>query len=158
MIDVEQHYRENFDRLVSVYSRRFGHHNAEDIVQEAYTRALTYLHTYHGPSFDAWLSKILFRCVSDCLREQSSGDVTLNEEMEQDFLVDVNTIGVVNELEIAVRTLISVKSPQEIAVLDHLLFKHMTIYNTAKECRCNPNAVWAILRKFKKELRESGIE
>ena len=157
MIDlIEQHYRDNFDRLVATYSKRYGKANGEDIVQEAYTRALTYQHTYKGPCFDSWLSRILHRAVADCLNDQMPEYDELNELIEEDFLVDASTMGIVNELEIAVRSLISDKPLKHQEVLEHLLFTDKTIFQTAKALSLNPNQVWAILRKFKRDLKESG--
>src|SRR3546814_14161868 len=44
---IEYHYRNNFKNLISRYSRQFqSHSRAEDIVQEAYTRALQYWNRY----------------------------------------------------------------------------------------------------------------
>lgn len=154
--EIEQHYRDNFERLTAVYGKRYGKANGEDIVQEGYTRAITYMHTYKGPSFDAWLGRILHRCVADQLREQTPEYEELNEFLEEDFFVDGTTLGVVNELEIAVRSLISNKEGKHQEVLELLLFSELTIFQAAKKLALNPNQVWAILRRFKKDLKESG--
>jgi len=59
---IEDYYRKNFKRLVNISRGRAGsYHNAEDVVQEAFTRALKYHKSYNPAmtAFDAWFSRIL---------------------------------------------------------------------------------------------------
>ena len=61
---IEEFYKENFDKLVVQLSRRAGSlENAEDIVQEAFLRALTYKDAYNPKlnQFSTWFNGILRR-------------------------------------------------------------------------------------------------
>lgn len=65
---LENYYRENHKKLVNIVARRSGsRHNGEDVVQEAFTRALTYLNTFdpENSPFENWFNKILSRGLSD---------------------------------------------------------------------------------------------
>lgn len=58
---IEDHYKAHKDRIVKRYTRFAGSLEAsEDIVQEAYYRALRYFDTYDKSSkFETWFSRIL---------------------------------------------------------------------------------------------------
>lgn len=64
---IEDHYRSNFTQLVRRFSRFLNSKaRAEDIVQEAYTRALTYWKSLSPDiSVNAWLRTILNNCIKD---------------------------------------------------------------------------------------------
>ena len=64
---VEDHYRKFNNKLVKMLTKKAGNRqNAEDTVQEAYTRALTYIKSYDGKSdFGAWFNTILVNALSD---------------------------------------------------------------------------------------------
>lgn len=76
--EIERHYREHSDRLVkqlSIKSR--GVHNAEDIVQDMYTKALMYWQTWRGDAdIDTWLTEIRKNTAKDHMtREKLHGAV-----------------------------------------------------------------------------------
>lgn len=66
---IEQHYKDHYRSSVQSLSYKLGGvHNAEDVVQEAYTRALTYWKSYNLSSgLDQWITAILGNCVKDFL-------------------------------------------------------------------------------------------
>lgn len=69
---IEDHYRGNFNSLVKKLRNATGsHHNAEDCVQEAYTRALKYWNTYDGDmGISSWIGGILSNCIRDTQKDQ----------------------------------------------------------------------------------------
>lgn len=82
---IEKHFKENREKLVKRMTFRCGvREDAEDIVQEAYYRALRYIRSCQDDNFEKWLSTIL----NNCLREQKniqmghSADVFEEEEAE----------------------------------------------------------------------------
>jgi len=91
---IEEFYTENFDRLVIQLSRRAGSiQNAEDIVQEAFTRALTYKDAYNPNlnQFSTWFNGILRRCLYDFKRvELKQGMAILEEEPLVEETVDLD--------------------------------------------------------------------
>ena len=58
---VAKHHKE-YVRIVESFGEYFY---AEDIVQEAYERAIRYRRSYNGAEFDKWLNTILNNCLRD---------------------------------------------------------------------------------------------
>jgi len=81
---LEKYYKNNYERLVKSYTRRCGTpHDAEDVVQEAFTRALTYIDKYDSREPIAnWITRIVYNSFCDWKKEQRSGqyNVTYNDE------------------------------------------------------------------------------
>lgn len=60
ILEIEEHYRKNRQRLLKRLSFRAGTiWAAEDIVQEAYARAIKYNKSYSGAGLDPWISTIV---------------------------------------------------------------------------------------------------
>lgn len=66
---VEEHYRANFEKLVRKLSWNHGHHAAEDMVQETYTRVLTYWNESVG-DFNAWFGTVLSNVIKQYKAEE----------------------------------------------------------------------------------------
>ncbi len=65
-LDVEKHFRENRQKYVKRMMFRSGSaEDSEDIVQEAYYRALRYSRSCNADQFDKWFSTILNNCLRD---------------------------------------------------------------------------------------------
>ncbi len=67
---VEEHYRKNRNAIIKKISFKAGSpQDAEDIVQEAYTRALTYIHAYNPNEFqfERWFSRLFQNVWKDFL-------------------------------------------------------------------------------------------
>src|SRR3546814_15218451 len=62
---IDAYYRENYDALVKRLSYRLGtRENAEDTVQEAFTRAVKYYESC-SVDFDRWFKALLANAVKD---------------------------------------------------------------------------------------------
>ncbi len=62
IVELTEYYADNFDRLVKKVSYRAGGlHNAEDVVQEAFTRAVQYIDSYDSDRkpLPNWFNSIL---------------------------------------------------------------------------------------------------
>jgi len=63
---IEQHYRDNYKKLVYRIAYRVrGPANAEDVVQEAYARALKYVDNTEVLEFDKWFNRLLNNACKD---------------------------------------------------------------------------------------------
>lgn len=81
---IEEHYRANRQRLVKRLSFRAGsHEDGEDIVQEAYYRALKYQKSFDGSNFDRWFNTILVNTLREhknAMKGYSTAEYDENEE------------------------------------------------------------------------------
>ena len=72
---IEDHYKNNFKRLVNKTVGKTGNrYNAEDAVQEAYTRALAYYKAFNpeASAFEVWFEKILSNSIRNLNSEARS--------------------------------------------------------------------------------------
>jgi|SRR5690554_309416 len=103
--ELTAYYEQSFDTLTKSLSGRVGGMaNAEDIVQEAFVRALTYLDTYipGRVQIQTWFSPILRRAMYDHKRQELRQGMTTEkleaEESEEEFKgVDQATMGEIEE-------------------------------------------------------------
>lgn len=80
------YYERNFDILVRMMAGRVdGVENAEDVVQEAFTRSLVYVDSYDPDrgEISTWFNKILRRAMFDFRRDQIRKGMT-EEKLEAD--------------------------------------------------------------------------
>ena len=94
---IEQHYRENFDRLSKQWGRRFDNPTiGQDVVQEAYLRAIKYFHTYdQSQKFDNWFGRILHNAYKDTRNEEQGH---AHEEIDEFALPGVENSNEVDRL------------------------------------------------------------
>ena len=81
---IEDHYRKNRGGLIKTFRKILrSHHLAEEVVQEAYTRALTYYNTFNkNSSFDKWFSMILTNSMKDKTAEERMHGQSLDDERD----------------------------------------------------------------------------
>lgn len=82
---INEHYRLNYTKLVKKTQRRVPYQSitlAEEVVQEAYSRAIKYFRTFNPVinNFDIWFSRILRNATNDCRTRES--DHGLNKEYD----------------------------------------------------------------------------
>lgn len=83
---VNTYYRENYDKLVKkIKSRVDRPEDAEDVVQEAFGRALKYFNSCSS-DFDRWFKVILSNSLKDYQRESKLGGITKNIDDVMDEL------------------------------------------------------------------------
>ena len=92
---VEEHYRTNYNKLKTVvckYSKK-PMHVSEDIVQNAYTRAINYIDSYDpskGP-FDKWFSLVVFNAMRTYITSERKHDEAVQTGFSLDTFQDVVT-------------------------------------------------------------------
>jgi RNA polymerase sigma factor (sigma-70 family) len=65
---IEEHYILNKRKLLNQY--RFLGDSAEDVVHEAYERAIRYYQSFNGEDFDRWFSTIIRNSMRDYRRQE----------------------------------------------------------------------------------------
>lgn len=82
---IEDHYRNHRGKLLKrMMFRAATPEDAEDIVQEAYTRALRYFNSYNGEIFERWLNTIANNCLKEMRTVQMghAADEFIEEEAD----------------------------------------------------------------------------
>jgi RNA polymerase sigma factor (sigma-70 family) len=154
---IEQHYRKNFRNLVAKYNR-FLHSIArsEDVVQEAYTRALKYWSTAPSPledsTFGQWFTAILNNCMKDNQRTEAQHGAVAESLEDEDTITKPSAIPailfdqVVKKIE---------EHSEETRKLLHLFF--ISQYNAkevAQVMDMSPNAVRQTAWRFRGMIRD----
>jgi RNA polymerase sigma factor (sigma-70 family) len=153
---IEDHYRRNFSELVKVYTPMLqGRANAEDAVQEAYTRALHFWSTLEYPQhINSWMDTILKRCASDKWK-----DVTRNGmvyEKEKDLRAAPSNPD--SALQLAeVEEQIKKHEPHTQVILHYKFILGYNAAEIAKALGMKLNTVQQAIKRFRKELNNADI-
>lgn len=77
-------FEEKREDLVRIYKSRAGENDVEDVIQEAFYRALHYKDSFNPKfvSLENWLTSILNNCLKDLLREKRDGQAMHDSEHE----------------------------------------------------------------------------
>jgi len=78
---IEEHFRKNRDRIAGKITMRTGSYEAsEDIIQEAYYRALKYYKEGVVQDIDKWFSLIVTNCIREYMAAEKGHSYELIEE------------------------------------------------------------------------------
>lgn len=152
---IEQHYIDNFTKLVKRYSWRAGTiQAAEDVVQEAYYRALRYNRSFNGEDFNRWFSTIL----NNCLREHKNAEKGYSpvevEVEEEGYECPAYLRHVMKD----VFTLIDTKSEVQQEVLSLYFKQEYTAKNISEITKYTYAQTHQIIQRFKQELKELYVQ
>lgn len=152
---IEEHYAKNFNTWVKRITRRVpGVMDAEDVVQESYTRALTYSHTFNSniSSIDTWFTNI----VNNVHRSMKRNDFLSCEVREDDWYTRE-----ADEYEDDEFVCNKIQEKIENVNLSHhrnILFSYFIAGNkvshTASQLNIPIEAVKTVVKRFKKKVGE----
>lgn len=149
---IENHYKNNFKRLVNKTVGKTGNkYNAEDAVQEAYTRALHYYKTFNPETsaFEVWFEKILSNSIRNLNSDTRSKGIvnpdnidppSINPAFFKRFLKEIEED--VNKLPKDKRTPIALSFFQGYTPLDISKITNRTV-----------NAIRIMLFRFREEIK-----
>ncbi len=151
---VEQHYREHRRVLVNVYTGKLrSRHNAEDVVQEAYTRVLEHWETYKPElaSFGVWFENVLGNCAKRHMsQEKVHGMVYSEDTVEGDGMVESSGFSA-TMLEDINREIERRPIPRQL-ILKLALFQQERYQDIASALGVSVPYVKNTVSKFRKEL------
>lgn len=150
---IEAHYRKHRNNLVHRISFRAGGvQEAEDVVQDAYVRAMQYFDSYDvTKEFDLWFSRVLFNALKDHRRsERGYTVVEFDEEHEEGIPCQQYNEEVVKQILQRIED----KAPPAKEIL-YLHFKYG--YRVVDIHALVGGGIWAIhktVSRFREELKE----
>lgn len=151
---IDSHYRRNFNKLVvKCHGKAAGFHNSEDAVQEAYTRALTYWHTFNPEmqKFSTWFNRILQNTIKD--QKHADRIHGMSEEIEDEDLITFSPNPFFLRWLEEIRHDILDLPPDRAEVMDMHLFQQMTLVDISKVTDFTLAAIKKMVSRFKEELR-----
>ena len=161
---IEQHYRDNYSKLVG-YLQHGGLsvHDAEDIVQEAYTRAVEYFHAYDPTNdFGGWFTGILRSCrKTHVMKEMLHGAIfeecILPDERFHLDIDDPEKVLSAKEILNDIRELIETKPVNQTVILSLFFLAQLTYNDISRIVPSSKQTIWNTIALFRKELKEKGI-
>jgi RNA polymerase sigma factor (sigma-70 family) len=149
---IEQHYRDNYRKLHKLMTFRSGTEwDAEDVLQEAYARAVKYISGWDGTRFEAWFRTIL----NNALREHKNSEKGFSYETFEEEDMGGTPCSNYNERVISeIYDLIDTKSPHTKEVLLMFFQKGYTARDISRITSYSYAASHQLIQRFRNELKE----
>lgn len=145
---IAEHYAENRSRLVKRYY--FLGDGAEDVVQEAYERAIRYASSFNGEDFNRWFNTILRNSMRDHRRMEMGRPE--EEEIHEFDHVGSECSGIENQLWGEIFALIDQKSKSHAEVLNLYFGQGYSYKDIASVTEHTYFNAYRIVSRFKEEL------
>lgn len=120
---VVAHYNKNYKKLVKHAIYRVpnrAEHLAEEVVQEAYAKALKFFKAYDPErnKFEPWFNRIFNGCVSDCIKAEGGSHPSFDDEDNnlEPFIID-NNQWIPKDMVIKIKEGIDAQRPEAAEVL-----------------------------------------
>lgn len=151
---IKNHYEENYDLLVKRMARRLGSvEDGEDVVQEAFTRAVQYYKSWTGKRFENWFNVILSNTYKRFLNEKKMGGLSkpLEDSLEEIEPVIVNYLDSIATSELKAMVESKVGRDRDILMLS--MFYGYSWAEIAALLSISKRAVDGVLYRFNLELK-----
>lgn len=154
---IEEHYKLHYNVLVKRYRRRVPNQSvalAEEVVQEAYARALKYFSAFEPKlnTFEKWFNAILRNATNDC-RTSESGNGTTKEldENTEDIRASKNDYKNLHSMLIEIYQ-IQKTSPRDYQVLSMFYVNGFTSKDISVYMGMSHSNVRQLIHKFKARI------
>mgnify|MGYP000954817736 FL=1 len=153
VLAIEQHYLDNHKRLIKKIARRVGTiWAAEDVVHDAYERAIRYRRACKEDMFGQWFSQILNNSVRSW---QASERGHYGPEVDEEEVAETITCPLYPErIMKEVYELIDTKSDIQIEVLSYYFRHELAVTDIADLTTYPYKRVHQIVLRFRNELKE----
>lgn len=151
---VEGHYRQNYKRLVNHVANRVpnkSHALAEEVVQEAYRRALEYYKGYDPTrAFSTWFNRILNNSCNACIQSEGGNLPSLDDEE-----LDIEPFRIMEDLSIPLEIVVRVQEemkaqpPERREVLNMFFNLGMKTREIAECVEFSHTNIRQIIRRFR---------
>lgn len=151
---IEEHYKENFNKLVGFYRLKCGDEwSAQDVVQEAYARALKYFENFNPETneFQAWFSKIINNSFRDFKRAEKG---VSTEQYEDEYVEGFSCTMYSDQVMKEIYELIDTKSLAAIEILNLHFKNEYTVNDISAVTEHTRHAAYKTISRFKQELKD----
>lgn len=149
--EIENYYLQYRPALVKrMYFRTGTEADAEDVVQEAFTRALKYAPKARIDHFGKWFSQVLTNALRDHMNA-SKGYTTVEDEDMPEESVDCS--GYPNRVMFEIQELITTKSEVQMEVLSMHIFDEHSAKDISQITPYSYAQVHQIILRFRNELK-----
>lgn len=154
--ELEQFYKQNFNMLCKTVAGRIGGmYNAEDVVQEAFARALTYQETFDVDKSElaTWFSRILHRAMYDFKRQELRQGMARDSQDEEEpvYIYPVKENLTMQEIKWDIQ---KIKNPDHREVIWLTYVKHYRPREISEVMDITASNINLILNRFKREVVE----
>ena len=150
---LEQYYRENFGVLCKSMANRVGSlYDAEDVIQEAFLRALRYVDSFdpERSEMSTWFGKIARRAMFDFKRQETLQGLVREEQSGEEPVFDFRELGVSTAHEIEKEIVGRRENHRDILFLAYVRgYRPREIVEVVNDSARN---VKAVLDRFKAEM------
>jgi RNA polymerase sigma factor (sigma-70 family) len=160
---IEQHYRHHYKILVKRAAWRVPNKSvalAEEVVQEAYSRAIKYWKTFdpNKNKFGAWFNRIYNGCVADCMRAENGGLPSLNNDDEwlEPFILN-DSDWVPKEMAIRIQEGIKAQRDEASEILNLFFNLGLTTPEIHEITGVNHNTIRQTIRRFRIKWEDENI-
>ncbi len=149
---IEEHYQANKQKLTKKVAFRVGTpEDGEDVVQEAYYRAIRYQRSFDGTNFDRWFSTIL----NNTLREHKNTSKGFSTtDFDEEEMEGTPCILYPSAVMAQVYELIDTKSPLQIEILMLYFHQEYTARDISHILPYPYKQIHQIIQRFRNELKE----
>lgn len=150
---IEQHYRENRTRLVRrLYRSAGGSANAQDVVQEAYTRACQYWASFYDndETFDSWLNGIIRNAL---IRQRTKDSQRQENDVEMLQVPSMRNVEIERAMLREIAEKIEEKKPNVARILKLYMFGQYTPREIVEIVPETGNNIRIIVHRFREELK-----
>jgi RNA polymerase sigma factor (sigma-70 family) len=153
---IKKHYEDNHRRLVKKMSFRAGApQDGEDVVQEAYYRAIKYQRSFDGSNFDRWFNTILNNALREHKNNQKGYSTQESEENEEE---SVQCTFYPSKVMAEVYSMIERRPAIQAEVLMLYFHQEYTARDISKILPHSYAQIHQIIQRFRNELKDTYRE
>lgn len=149
MEEIEEYYIGNRLQISKYLCRRMGKpEDAEDVLQNAFYRALKWKHTRRGEKVSSWMYSIIENAIKDYKKKERG--------QEADFFIEISEEPVSGFAQDIDRFLSNIKSPLKKRVLELYLKDGLKMVEIFRLLNIPYSTVKSIVRRFRDEIKNKG--
>jgi len=156
--EIEAYYEANYGRLVKKFSYRAGGiPNAEDVVQEAFARALQYMSSFDSTrqELGAWFNTILNNALKDAKRDHRKQGMTPGVDEDAELSEPLDATMMKEQMIANILADIEKRAPVHQQVLTLYFLQGYTAKDISRVVDQKLNTVQTYIKRFKQHMRDA---